>query len=670
VSPWFLVFVALALVAPGTGVQRWVGVRADPALVLPLGAAQAAAAYWLSLISGQAWLFPALLGLSAAGVFRRGRTFGGGLPLRSVAVAFSGLVLLLALTQFRLNRPGPDGGFLFDPMGDQPLHAGITWELTLPYPPQVPGLAGIPLSYHVGADLVRAAALRWAGVEPYGPLNREEPTLWALALMLALAALVRHLGGGRLAIALAPWTVLLTDFSYLAALQPGTQWWCDIFRGNLLISLAFTNPVVPALALTAGALIALARYEAGEGSGWLGLALFQTAAVPWFKVFLGAHLCLALAVALLAATWRASRSGTHSPEGRPSILRRRLLEVGLPALVCGLSTLPLVLGSSGEQVEVTLAPLRMVRESLEDLGLVGGGPTRLVLATLPWLAVSLGLRLFGLPAAWRALGARLPSTTAAAALALTGWPLGLFFHAAARDIEGQELHSAMIYFVEQSGTLLWAFTAVAVGAWVARRRRPALSLALVGLVAVPSTVEFTARKARVGPAAIPGAFVRALRAVARDGRPGDLVLQRPVPRYPPLPAVLIGRRVLYERFTPYLTQFAPKEELRRRHEMLYRFFRTRDPAVARSIARDLGARYVMLYWKDRVRFDTRNVLVPLHEEEDARAYRLITSLQTASEDHPWGRLDDSRGSARVRPRTSAARPVGPKGAGGRSPTPR
>ena len=62
---------------------------------------------------------------------------------------------LLAATQYRWNRPAPDGGFLLDPMGDQPLHAGIAWELTLPYPPQVPGLAGIPLSYHVGADLVR-----------------------------------------------------------------------------------------------------------------------------------------------------------------------------------------------------------------------------------------------------------------------------------------------------------------------------------------------------------------------------------------------------------------------------------------------------------------------------------------------------------------------------------
>ena len=624
-SPGFLAFVAVAVVAPGIGLQRWARVRADPALVLPVGAAVAAAAHWLSLLGDQPWLFPSLIALSTAGLLRRGRTFGEFPSPRAILSALAALVLLLALTQYRWNRPGPDGGFLFDPMGDQPLHAGITWELTLPYPPQVPGLAGVALSYHYGADLVRAAALRWADVHPYEPLNREEPTLWALALMLTLAGLVRRLGGGRLAVALAPWTVLLSDFSFVAALLPETRWWSDIFRGNLLISMAFANPVVPALALTLGALVALARHEAGEGRGWLILALVQVAAVPWFKVFLGAQLGLALAVAL-AAAWRRAASRARAPDGRTPDLGPRPIGVGLLLLVCGASTLPLVFGSSGQQVEVILAPLRMVRGSLDNLGLEGGGPLSLALLTLPWLLVSLGLRAFGLPRAWRALGSGASSAAVVAGLALSGWPLGLVFHAAARDVGGRELPSATIYFVEQSGALLWVFAAIAVGEWASRRRRPALALVLAAALALPSTVEFTARKARVSPAGIPAAFVRALEAVARDGSPGDLVLQRPVPRYPPLPAVLIGRRVLYERFTPYLTQFAPAEELRRRHEALYRFFRTRDRAEARSLARSLDARYLVLYGKDRVRFDPEGILFPLHEEEEARAYRVSTTL--------------------------------------------
>ncbi len=270
---------------------------------------------------------------------------------------------------------------------------------------------------------------------------------------------------------------------------------------------------------------------------------------------------------------------------------------------------------------MVLAPLRMVRESLDDVGLDVAGAGGLLLATVPWLAIALGLRSFGLPSAWRSLS-RGSAASAAAALALTGWPLGLLFHVAARDVEGRDLPSATIYFVEQSGAVLWVFAAMALAAWAERRRRPALAIAVAGLLSLPSTLEFAVRKAGVGPDPVASAVVRALDAVARDGQPGDVVLQRPVARYPPLPAVLVGRRVVYERFTPYLTQFAPREELRRRHEALYRFFQTTDRAEALAIIGELGARYVCLYGPDRVRFEARGLLVPLYEDPAARAYRI------------------------------------------------
>lgn len=113
-----------------------------------------------------------------------------------------------------------------------------------------------------------------------------------------------------------------------------------------------------------------------------------------------------------------------------------------------------------------------------------------------------------------------------------------------------------------------------------------------------------------------------MRAIALDARPGDVVLQRPGGRYPPLPAVLARQRVVYERFTPYLTQFAPADELRRRHEALFRFFRTKDRDEALAIARSFGARYVCLYGDDRVRFEPGDMLVPLTEEPEGRAYRI------------------------------------------------
>jgi hypothetical protein len=105
-------------------------------------------------------------------------------------------------------------------------------------------------------------------------------------------------------------------------------------------------------------------------------------------------------------------------------------------------------------------------------------------------------------------------------------------------------------------------------------------------------------------------------------KPGDVVMQRPGGRYPPPPVVLAGRRVPYERFTPYLTQFASRAELERRHEEVFRFFKTDDPEEALAIARGLGARFLCLYGPDRVRFDPAGVLVPIHEEPGARLFRI------------------------------------------------
>ena len=173
------------------------------------------------------------------------------------------MVALLALTQYGWNRVGPAGDFVLDPVVtfDSTFHVGVTQELVSGYPPQVPGAAGFPLGYHLGTDLVRAAALRWAGTDPWDSLTRLDVTLWALALILVIRGLLARLGAPPAAVALAPWTLLLTDFSFVFAANPQAHWWADLLRGNLLFSLVYANPIVPALALALGALVALSRHE-------------------------------------------------------------------------------------------------------------------------------------------------------------------------------------------------------------------------------------------------------------------------------------------------------------------------------------------------------------------------------------------------------------------------
>jgi hypothetical protein len=601
----YAAFAVAALLLPGLAWQRLLRVPVDPALVIPLGMASCAGAYWLALVAGRPWLFPALLGGVVAAALRPlPWRWAEGPGWRGAMAPIAAIVLLLAATQYRGNRVAADGSFRLDPFvaSDTAFHVGLTYELAAAYPPQVPGVSGFPLGYHLGPDLVRAAAWRHAGVRPYDQIARLDVTLGALALVLLLRATLKALSAPPLAVALAPWTLLATDLSFLFAANPQAHWWADLLRGNLLVSLALSNPIVPALALALGALVALTRHERGEGRGWLVLAAALALALPFFKVFLGAHLLLGLGAAFL--------------------LRRRPRAVLAVMAPTALATAALVMGQGGATVDVRLAPLDLVHATRTTLGL--GPVSGLGLAgwALFWVAASLGVRVLGLPAAVRALREGPLAASALAAMSLAAWPLGLLFRVSAPEVlSGQTIVNDAAYLVEQGGALLWIFAAMALARW-AGSGRGWIALPVAALLAMPSTVHFVVKKAALPADPVPAPMVRAVRAVESASRAGDVVMQRPGARYPPLPVVLAGRRVPYERFTPYLTQFVSREDLERRHETVYRFFRTDDAAEARAIADGVGARFLCLYAADRVRFDVALLATPLHDEPGARCYSI------------------------------------------------
>jgi hypothetical protein len=606
----FAAFVLLAIAGPGVALQRIARVAVDPALVLPLGTAAAAGAWWLALVAGVPWLFPFLIaGLVALGIPGGRLHFADGPPLRGALAPVAAILALLAVTQYGGNRVAASGEFLLDNLVpyDTAFHVGLTRELAIGYPPQVPGVAGFPLGYHLGPDLVRAAALRWAAVDPYHSISRLDVTLWAIALVLALRAMARAAGGNAFAVGLAGFIPLLTDFSFVFARNPQAHWWADLLRGNLLVSLALSNPVVPALSLTLGALVALERHGRTGARGSLLLAAAQAAAVPFFKVFLGAHLLLGLGffAVLRRGTWRDA------------------LIVGLP---CAMATALLALGQGGATVEVALAPLDLVRTTRASLELPALSGGALALWAVFWLAASLGMRVLGLGPALVALRRGSPAACALAAMALAAWPLGLLFRVSAPEmLAGQKAVNDAAYLVEQGGPLLWVFTALALAALAGPTLRGRVLTAIVtALLALPATVQFAWKKARLPYDPVPAPMVRAMDALERASAPGDVVLQRPGARYPPLPVVLIGRRVPYERFTPWLTQFAPREALERRHEQVFRFFRTTDREEAMAIARTLDAQFVALYGPDRLRFDTTGVLETIHEEGGVRILRFAS----------------------------------------------
>ena len=503
------------------------------------------------------WLFPgatALVGgtlLVPLGAWRR----ADGPSLRGALPPFLAVAGLLALTQYGGNRLDASGDFLLDPLVtfDSAFHVGLTHELVIGHPPQVPGVAGFPLGYHLGTDLVRAAALRWAGTDPWDSLTRLDVTLWALGLVLALRAVAARLGAPPLAVALVALDASSSRTSRSSL--PGTRrptggptscagTSCSRSRTRTRSS----RPSASSSALSSPCRACRRRTTAGT---WPSPPS-RPPRCPSSRSFSAPTCCSAW---VSRGSWRG---------GRP---RRALL---LAALPCAIATAALALGQGGRTVDVVLAPLDLARVTRDTLGLAPVEGAGLLAWAALWLAASLGLRLVAVPEALRSLRGS-AAACVLGAIALSGWPLGLLFRVSAPEVlEGQKVVNDAAYLVEQSGPLLWVFAAIALAGFATSPLRRALALGACLLLATPATFQYAAKKATTPPDRLPAAMVRAAHALERVSRPGDVVMQRPGARYPPAPVVLVGRRVPYERFTPYLTQFASRADLEARHELVYR----------------------------------------------------------------------------------------------------
>jgi hypothetical protein len=450
----------------------------------------------------------------------------------------------------------------------------------------------------VGPHLIRAEAYRWAGTHPYDALYRFDVTLWALALVLALRGAAHAVGASPLAVALAGWTPLATDFSFvLGWLDPRVHWWTELLRGNLLLSLVFANSVVPALAMAAAVVIAFERFRSENERGWLLTAGLLAAAVPFFKVFLAGQLLLGLAVALaLGAAWR------------------HIVAIAAPCLgAVGL----LASGHGSHVVQVLAQPLGPVALTREMISRPAASGAVLAAWALPWLMGSLGLRLLGVAPALRALREGIGPRVALAVMALSGWPLSLLFRVTADGVFDEG-----VYFTVQSGALLWIFAAAGIASFGTTRSRRYAAWAASAALALPTTAELVQGKAASVPDIVPARVLDAMSALKHDSRPGDVVLMRPFSRFPPPPIVFIGRRVAFTRYMPYMTQFASESEIRARESSVREFFRTEDPTAAFGIARGLGARYVYLYGPQTLSPQVAAKLDPIYSEAGVRLYRI------------------------------------------------
>ena len=521
------------------------------------------------------------------------------------------LLALLAATQYRANRVGADGSFLLD-LGehvDTAVHVGVTWELVAGYPPQVPGLAGVPMRYHVGSHLVRAAAARWAGIHPYDSMSRFDVTLWGIALVLALRAAAHALGLGPAAVRLAGFLPLAADLSFVPGLLLGSEHWAMKLGDNFLEAVFYANSIAPAMAAALGAIVALSRASRGEGRGWLVLASVLGAGSAFLKAFTGAQLLLALVLAWLA---------------RPS----RALALVLAPVAVAVAVLALGAAAPGgaEGVRVAFAAFAPANPARTAFGLAEAHGLALALSGMAWLVLSLGLRGAGIPGAWRGLRGGSPPLAALGALALTGWPIALFV-----SITADPAYDESFYFLQASGLALWLFAAPVLAAVAGRSRLAAAAAALACLL---PAAELVARRAAQEPERIPPPVVRAMAALRAVSCPGDVVLTRPgVANVPPV-VVLAGRRVPLANYIPYWRQFTTPEMVAAREAAVWSFFRAGDAVSAIEAARRLGVRYVFFSGPARegepgprargVRdmLLATGALVPVHVEARAGVFRI------------------------------------------------
>jgi hypothetical protein len=415
--------------------------------------------------------------------------------------------------------------------------------------------------------------------------------------VLLFHALVRRMKLSVGAAALAPLTLLATNFSFLAVLAPRARWWTDLFGGDLLIALVFGNAVVVALALAVGALLALWRFTESEGPGWLWISALLAAAVPLFKIFTGAQLLLALA----AASIRPGR-------------RRAVLTVMAPLAV---SLLLLWLYADRGLVAAVFDPVMTFAHTRRRLGLAPVHGLALLVWAAVWLIVSLGGRVVAILEALRAVAAGAPAVAALGAFALAGWPLAVLFRVSPRQpVAGLDAFDT--YFAVQSGAVLWLFVVAALARMPGWRRR--LVAALLAALAAPATIEFVARKATLTVPRVPAAVLEATQELAARTVPGEVVMANPSGRWPPPAIVFAGRRVPATDFFPFLPQYAPPEAVAQRREVVRRFFTTPDASEAAAIAASLSTRYLFLLDGESVSFPAESRLRLVAERPGARVY--------------------------------------------------
>jgi hypothetical protein len=591
--PHFVLLAFFLIYLPGKLVLDAARVHLDPleelSLALVLGMMASSLLYYLCALLGIEVVFFVWPTLSAlVGGYRgrntwrrrwRGRVTVGAPHLFLVLVLVACLLPLLALPMYYRNLallPQDSMSFLRKP-NDAIFHLSIAQELTHSIPPQAPFLAGRPLGYHYGMDLLVAMFARTAGLSVLDLTARFVPTLLLVMAVLAVFTFCRRwLGSGSWA-ALCTFLVMLgEEFSFVPGVLLGSDevWSWQFFGVPTTSSLYFMNPMLPALGVLFAGLFCLAQYWKGGGRVWPFLTAFLFAGLLEYKIFAVAHVVgiLGLAGLVYFVLFR---------DQRPWRAAALTLVLAVPLL-----THSLLVGQGAARVWTRVDPWPYIPEMLEQLGLSStalghtvtglfqGGPNTvtgwvaLLVVGLPaYLLGSLGVRVLGIPGVLKGMlrpqreeGMRFflalfCSVGPLATLILTVTPSGY--------APESEYNNAVWFFV-QSKYVVWLFVMEVVMLWLAHRRGVGKVVCVAAIVAlsIPSTLQYFQRQLSYQPTVLESQELDLVEFLRGRCSKGQVVVTRQAAGE--YVVSLTTCRVPVLKLGIYTHSFAPQEELAQR----------------------------------------------------------------------------------------------------------
>jgi len=620
-------------------------------VIVALGVGSAAAPLLIDIL-GRLHLVPAFPYLAIAlGGFGLWLSRGGDSTPRAdrrdivASAALVGLAVMLGSIVFAHRLESTPAGIAingdYDTV-DISIYAAGASEASHTVPPTASYYSGHQLNAAYYPQLVPAMIHRYARV-PILPMyfGYAWPTFLALSALCAFA-LVRLLASRAIAVLAVMLVVAGSDLSYLAAWflpQTSGDWDYVLWPTNFLsptMQLLHFSTWGPSLPLFFIALYAIVRGLQTRARGWIVISALVLGALFEFKPFAYVVLMGGLAAAAVfagrdkPARWRfASTVGLGVVFTLPSLFRAATLD------------------PSDRRSRLVFEFLPLVKRMLIKLGLTESfpnwvssivpwpplqTPAVLLLATIIFFAIGIGVRWVGMPGVWRAIRRRPVTGVTNGAADTSAWSLlgwAVIAGIAIPLVVATEPYVDTLQFYVPSLFLLWIFTAAALVRFTQQHPRAGVAAGLAAIaLTLPSSGHYLERRwtdrQRPPRVDLGASEIRIAEYLQGKTDPETTVVLHDRPLSPSLTTILAERRIVLGWDVTY-SAVGGQERLRD----VNRFFSSGDGGNADAAFESLGryhVTHVIVRDDDRVH---PAVLARLHMLMQFPGARLYTVPQTA-----------------------------------------